>query len=291
MTLARLYRSLRRHAPLVGNFVDKDLKGRYIGSTAGFFWSLVQPLLSLATYTFVFSFVLDSRWSAQQPTSQVVLMMYLGIVTWGCHAEIVTRSTGTLIDNGNLIKKVVFPSEILPAYISMSALANLLIGVSLVLLGTLVFGYAFPAVNPMPPDWSPAPGVRGFEPLRLGLSLLSVPLLLALHLGFSLGLGYLLATLNLMIRDVGHFTSAFITIWMFGTPIFYPEAMVRERGFGWVVDLNPMAWLVEAYRGAILFGHWPEPFVLAKLALVALVSLWVGTRFFFKAQHRFADFL
>lgn len=291
MAILRLYRSLRLHAPLVWNFVDKDLKGRYIGSTAGFFWSLVNPLLSLATYTFVFSFVLNSRWSDQQPTSQVVLMMYLGILTWGCHAEIVSRCTGTLVENGNLIKKVVFPSEILPAYISMSALANLLIGLGFVVLGVVACGYVFPAVDPTPPGWTPGPGERGFEPLRFGLSFLCVPLLFALHLCFSAGLGYLLSTLNLLIRDVGHFSSALITIWMFGTPIFYPESLVRERGYGWVVDLNPMAWLVQAYRGAILFGHWPEPLVLAKLALVSLASLWIGTRFFFKAQHRFADFL
>ena len=291
MEFARLYHSLRRHAPLVRNFVEKDLKGRYIGSTAGFFWSLVNPLLSLATYTFVFSFVLKSRWSDLQPDSQVVLMMYLGIVTWGCHAEIIARCTGTLVDNGNLIKKVVFPSEILPAYISLSALFNLGIGLAFVVLGTLAFGYAFPAVDPTPVGWIPQPGEAPFQPLRLGLSCLCVPLLLALHVGFSVGLGYLLATLNLIIRDVGHFTSALITIWMFGTPIFYPQSLVRERGYGWVVDLNPMAWLVDAYRGAILFGHWPEPLMLAKLALVALVSLWLGTRFFFKAQHRFADFL
>ncbi|MBM3986680.1 MAG: ABC transporter permease [Planctomycetes bacterium] len=291
MELVRLYHSLRRHAPLVKNFVEKDLKGRYIGSTVGFFWSLVNPLLSLATYTFVFRFVLKSRWSDFQPDSQVVLMMYLGIVTWGCHAEIVSRCTGTLVENGSLIKKVVFPSEILPAYISMSALVNLLIGLAFVLLGMLVFGYAFPAADPASADWIPEAGKSPFEPLRLGLSFLSVPLLLALQVGFSVGLGYLLATLNLLIRDVGHVTSALITIWMFGTPIFYPESLVREGGYGWVVDLNPMAWLVDAYRGTILFGHWPQPLVLAKLALVALASLWLGTRFFFKAQHRFADFI
>jgi len=291
MSLARLYRSLRRHAPLVWNFVDKDLKGRYVGSTAGFFWSLVNPLLSLATYTFVFNFVLQSRWSDVQPASQVVLVMYLGIVTWGCHAEILTRSTGTLVENGNLIRKVVFPSEILPAFISLSALVNLLIGMAFVGLGVLFLGYISPLADPTPPGWVPAPGERGFESLRFGLSLCSVPLLLALHVCFSAGLGYLIATLNLLVRDVGHFSSALITIWMFGTPIFYPESMVRERGYGWVVDLNPMAWLVDAYRGAILFGHWPEPLVLAKLALVALACLLLGTRFFFKAQHRFADFL
>ncbi|MBM3989529.1 MAG: ABC transporter permease [Planctomycetes bacterium] len=291
MEFVRLYHSLRRHAPLVKNFVEKDLKGRYIGSTAGFFWSLVNPLLSLATYTFVFSFVLKSRWSDFQPDSEVVLMMYLGIVTWGCHAEIVSRCTGTLVENGNLIKKIVFPSEILPAYVSVSALFNLLIGLGFVLLGTLVFGYAFPAADPTPPGWIPEPSEPAFEPLRVGLSYLTLPLLLALHVGFSAGLGYLLATLNLLVRDVGHFTSAFITIWMFGTPIFYPQSLVRERGYGWVVDLNPMAWLVDAYRGALLFGHFPSPLVLAKLALVAFVSLWLGTRLFFKARHRFADFL
>jgi lipopolysaccharide transport system permease protein len=289
--MIRLIQSLRRHAPLVRNFVDKDLRGRYVGSTVGFFWSLVNPLLSLATYTFVFSFVLESRWSSQQPVAQVVLMMYLGIVTWGCHAEILSRCTGTLVENGNLIKKVVFPSEVLPSYIAVSALFNMLIGLVFVLLGVLVFGYVSPLADPTPAGWTPAPGEQPFQPLRLGASVLCLPVLMARHLGFSVGLGFLLSTLNLIVRDVGHFASAFLTIWMFGTPIFYPEAMVRERGFGWVVDANPMAWVVDSYRSVLLFGAWPESLALAKLALVAVVALWAGTRFFFKNQHRFADFL
>lgn len=289
--MTRLIQSLRRHAPLVRNFVDKDLRGRYVGSTVGFFWSLVNPMLSLATYTFVFSFVLESRWSPQQPVAQVVLMMYLGIVTWGCHAEILSRCTGTLVENGNLIKKVVFPSEVLPSYIAVSALFNMLIGLVFVLLGVLIFGYVAPLADPTPAGWTPGPGELPFQPLRLGVSFVCVPLLFALHLLFSVGLGFLLSTLNLIVRDVGHFASAFLTIWMFGTPIFYPEAMVRERGFGWVVDANPMAWIVDAYRDVLLFGAWPEPLLLAKLALAGLVSMWLGMRFFFKNQHRFADFL
>ncbi|MCY3002423.1 MAG: ABC transporter permease [Planctomycetota bacterium] len=289
--LVELARSLVRHKPLVSNFVDKDLRGRYIGSTVGLFWSLVNPVLSLATYTFVFNWVLKSRWSDYQPDSQVVLMMYLGIIVWGCHAEIISRCTNTLVENGNLIKKVVFPSEILPSYIGISALVNMGIGLAFVVIGVLLFGYAFPIADPTPVGHVFQPGEPVFRPFQFGLSIVTLPLLIALHLVFSVGLGFLLSTMNLLLRDVGHFVSALITVWMFGTPIFYPESLVRDRGYGWIVDCNPMAWVVDSYREVVLFGGWPDALMLVKLALVAFLSLWAGTRFFFKNKRRFADML
>jgi ABC-type polysaccharide/polyol phosphate export permease len=282
---------MRANRRLLRDFVVRDLKGRYIGSSMGFFWSVIFPLINLAIYTFVFRFVLNSRWSDQQPAEQVILLMFAGIVVWSAFAETISRSTNTLVDNGNLIQKVVFPSEILPAYLAISSWINMCIGLVFVLLGVVYLGY----VDPLPaPERLAAPGDPPYLPVALGAPLVLLPLLFALQIVFALGLGYLLAALNLFVRDVFHLIGVFLTVWMFATPIFYPAVMVErahEGKFAWMLDINPMYWLIDAYRGVLLFATWPDVAALVRFAAVALVTFALGVAFFQKHKRQFPDLL
>lgn len=283
-----LVQSIGRHRRLLRDFVVRDLKGRYIGSSMGFFWSVLFPLVNLAIYTFVFRLVLNARWSDQQPAQQVVLLMFAGIVVWSAFSEAVARSTTTLVENSNLIQKVVFPSEILPVYLGVSSWVNMCIGLVFVLLGVVWLGYIDPIE---PPTRVAAPGDPAYVPFGFGASLVLLPLLFALQFVFALGLGYLLSALNLFVRDVAHLIGVFLMVWMFSTPIFYPAAMVKKAGYEWVLELNPMCWLVDAYRDVLLFGQWPDFALLGRFAVVALVALFVGARFFAKSKQRFPDLL
>ena len=108
---------------------------------------------------------------------------------------------------------------------------------------------------------------------------------------FTTGVGYFLAAFNLFLRDTYHVVGVLITVWMFSTPIFYPGAMVQDAGFGWILQVNPMHWLIDSYRGVLLYGLWPDPVMIAKLVLAGLITLSLGGRFFMAQRAKFPDLL
>ena len=278
-----LLRSLQRNRRLLTDLVSRDLRGRYVGSSMGFFWSVIFPVVNLVVYMFVFSVVLNARWDANQPKEVTALLMLSGIVVWQAFAESVSRMTNTLVENQNLIQKVVFPSEVLPPYLVLSSLINMLIGIVITLLGVVWFAYVHPVVYE-----------AGAPPLRiLGLSwsLCSLPVLMLLQALFTLGLGYFFAALNLFLRDIYHVMGVALQVWMFLTPIFYPPAKVVEAHMEWVLKINPMYWLVDSYRNALLWGQWPKIPVLLQFGAVALLVFLLGSTFFLRQKPRFPDLL
>ncbi|MEZ6017572.1 MAG: ABC transporter permease [Planctomycetota bacterium] len=286
--MLQLLRSLSKNRRLLQDFVVRDLRSRYIGSSMGFFWSVIFPIINLFVYMFVFRLVLNTRWSDYQGATMVALIMLAGIVVWSAFAESMSRTTNTLVDNANLIQKVVFPSEILPVYIVVSSLINMLIALPVVLLAVAYFIYVDPETNP---DQLARAAAAGDPGLRIGVTLIALPLLALLQAIFTTGLGMFFSTLNLFWRDTYHLMGVAITVWMFSTPIFYPAHMVERPGFGWILDLNPMHWLIDSYRHIIISNQWPDPAMLTRFALASAASIIVGSTFFFRQRRRFPDLL
>lgn len=286
-------RSLARNRRLLLGLVARDLQARYVGSAMGFFWSVVFPFLNLLVYMFVFRMVLGVRFNDAASPGQTALWMLAGITIWQAFGETVSRSTNALVDNQNLIQKVVFPSEILPAYLALSALVNMAIGIVIVLGGVAWFVWVDPQGGALPAEALQRATTSGDPSHQLGFgpTLLLVPLLALLQAAFTIGLGTLLAAFNLFLRDVYHLIGVFMTVWMFATPIFYPPELVVKKGYGWMLDWNPMYWVIDAWRGALLFGEWPDWAVLARFAAVALAALVAGTAFFMRQKPRFPDLL
>ncbi|MDP6540637.1 MAG: ABC transporter permease, partial [Planctomycetota bacterium] len=110
--MTRLLGSLFRNRRLLRELVVRDLKARYVGSSMGFFWSVVYPFINLIVYMFVFRYVLNVRWEDKASPQDVAVWMLAGIVVWTAFAETVGRATNSLVENANLIQKVVFPSEV-----------------------------------------------------------------------------------------------------------------------------------------------------------------------------------
>ncbi len=285
--------SLRRNRRLLLGLVGRDLQARYVGSAMGFFWSIVFPFLNLLVYMFVFRMVLGVRFSDAASPGQTALWMLCGITIWQAFGETISRSTNALVDNQNLIQKVVFPSEILPAYLALSALVNMAIGVAIVLLGVAWFVWISPEDGASSTEAAQRALASGdpSHALRFGPTLLLVPFLALLQAAFTIGLGTLLAAFNLFLRDVYHLIGVFVTVWMFATPIFYPPELVEKKGYGWMLDWNPMYWIIDAWRGALLFGEWPDWAGILRFALVALAALFLGTAFFMRQKPRFPDLL
>lgn len=336
-----LLRSLVRNRSLLRDFVLRDLKARYVGSSMGFFWSVIFPIINLLIYTFVFRIILKMRWGDAMPAEEVVLLMFAGILVWVSFAESVSRITNSLVENSNLIQKIVFPSEILGPYLTISAVVNMTLGLPVLLAGVLWFGHfaedetqvaANTQVTSAPVEVASlqdegvvadavseeqklreeleqlkarAKHVEGlllsdrkpveFEveerDLGFGLGLVVLPLLMFLQGIFAVGLGYLLSTLNLFLRDTYHLVGVLLTVWMFATPIFYPAFLVQKEGFGWLLAINPMYWLIEAYRDVLLYGQFPPWLDLALFASVACLVFLLGAAFFRSQKKRFPDLL
>ena len=333
--MPQLLGSLARNRRLLREFVVRDLKARYVGSSMGFFWSVIFPVLNLFIYMFVFRMVLNVRFEDQAGPADTAIWMLAGITVWVAFAESVSRTTNCLVENSNLIQKVVFPSEVLPVYLVSSSLINMCIGLPVVLGGVAWFAYLGPWLDPEDVHTASLGSLEIFEPiahrhltlahplvlvgpwpsdelhtaslgsqeifippvhrdLALGLPIVALPLLMFLQAVFTIGLGCVLATLNLFLRDTFHLVGVFVTVWMFATPIFYPDYLVskaQDGQFAWLLDINPMYWLIESYRSVLLFAHWPDPWMLVRFALVALATFLLGSTFFMRQKPIFPDLL
>ena len=281
--MSALIRSLLGNQRLLKDFVKRDLRARYVGSSMGFFWSVVYPIINLFVYMFVFSLILQVRFRDKAPPTEVALWMLAGITVWAAYSETISRTTNTLVENSNLIQKVVFPSEVLPAYLTISSMINMCIGLPIVLIGVVVFAYVIPAGE--------AATALSEKTLGLGPSLVALPLLFLAQAVFTVGLGYFLSTLNLFLRDIYHLIGVFITVWMFATPIFYPPEMVAGKGYGWMLQINPMHWLIDSYRSILIYGQWPDWGLLARFFAVGILVMAAGSAFFMKQKPRFPDLL
>jgi lipopolysaccharide transport system permease protein len=251
---------------LLMNYVRKDLKERYVGSVFGFYWSVINPLILLGIYTFVFSVIFQVRFGGQPGFGLAALYIFCGMVPWMAFHEAVGRSTGILIDNANLIKKVMFPSKILPMYIVFSHFVNLLIGFGILLAAVLLTGRALT-------PW-----------------LLLLPLYIFAQLLLTLGACWLASTVNVFLRDSAQLINQLLIILMYLSPIFYSVSMIPE-GVRRYAYINPMAGLIEGYRDILLNGTAPNLGGLAYFYAVALVIFVAGYAVFSRNQHTFADVL
>jgi lipopolysaccharide transport system permease protein len=269
-TLGRLlispFRVLVVHRNTIEAFVRRDIQGRYVTSVMGLSWAVIQPLALLLLYTFVFSYILKIRLGGSGSTASFAAYLFCGMLPWIAFAEGVTRSASVILDHAHLIKKVVFPSEILPAYVVVSALVMESVGLAIFLAAIGLFD-------------------RG-----LGWSLLLLPPIVVLQFLFTMGLGWLLASLNVFLRDVAQLLGLAMTLWMFLTPIFYPPEMMPAH-LRWLLDLNPMYYVVQAYRDLLLDQRLPAVSQVVALAAMAITAFVLGHWFFRRSQRAFVDVL
>lgn len=255
---------LRRHGSLIGNFVKRDLQARYKGSAIGLFWSVIHPLIMLALYTFVFSTILKLRVGAEEGTRNFAVYLFCGMLPWNAFAEALSRSSGVVLEHANLIKRTVFPAEVLPVYLVLSGIINELIGLAILFAALLLTGH------------------------HLSPLVLALPAVMLLQITFTVGLAWIVAGTTVFIRDLGQILGVALTLWIFLTPIFYPPSLMPEQ-WRFLLNLNPIYGLVEAYRSLILLGRppaWPSLSVLGACALTAFL---IGHRVFVRMQPAFAD--
>jgi len=255
---------LLAHRRLVWEFTRRDLHARFAGSAMGLFWSVVQPLLTLGVFLFLFAVVLDVRVPPADGTAPFALFLLAGMLPWLAFQETLIRAGHVVLDNVQLVKKTRFPAKVLPVYLALSSLV-------LEAIGLLVLGGGLLAVG------------RGLPP-----TVLLLPLVVALQLAFTLGLAWILAGLTVYFRDLAHVTGALLTVWLYLTPIVYPESLLPP-GLRSLLWWNPVRHVVAGYRALLLDGRLPALESLGYLAVVAALVMWVGSRLFDRLAPSFSD--
>ena len=262
-------RDLWRHRALVGVLVAREVKARYRGSVLGFFWSLLNPLLMLAVYTLVFQLLLPNR---SPSTSPYALFLFCGLLPWNWLSSSISDGATSLLTHGALLRKILFPAEVLPAVAVLAQGVHFLLALP-VLLAALLAG-ALGAFGP---------------PVPLGWALLQVPLLLLLQALLLFGVGLFLAALTVHFRDVRDLLGTFLSLWFFASPVLYDLRDFTGSPVGRLLAWNPAAPLFSAWHDALFYGRWIQPATWGVLLAVSSAALLVGYAFFDRLRDTFAE--
>jgi lipopolysaccharide transport system permease protein len=253
--------------PLIFQLTEREIEARYRGSALGWMWSIITPLMLLAVFTFVFTSVLPARWgNVSDNKTEFALIIFAGLITFSVFSEVVGRAPSLITSQPNLVKKVVFPLEILPVVTLLVALAH-------AVLALFILGAAQIAFGAGPHS-----------------AFLFVPALFLPVSFFTLGLGWFLAAFGVYVRDISQVIPPVLTAALFLSPVFYPSTNFPE----WIrpyASLNPLAYSIETIRDALIFGTLPSlvSFVIVLLGSVLIAAL--GYAFFRKTRKGFADVL
>lgn len=260
-----LVNSLWKNRSLISQMTTREVIGRYRGSVMGLAWSFFNPILMLAVYTFVFSEIFKARWAGVETgKGGFAVLLFVGMIVHGLFAECANRAPSLVMSHSNYVKKVVFPLEILPVITLGSALFHSCISLVVLLAAQLlIMGQLY---------WT-----------ALLFPLILVPLVLA-----TLGISWLLASLGVYLRDVGHVITVLTTVLLFLSPVLYPIAALPEVYRPWL-QLNPLTYIIEESRSVLLFGHLPDWTSLGVAIIVGAVVASIGFWFFQKTRKGFAD--
>jgi lipopolysaccharide transport system permease protein len=249
---------------LIVQLARRELAARYKGSAGGILWAVLTPLVMIAIFTFVFAKIFGARFGARGSAWEFALYLFCGLLPWTAFSESVQTSTQTIVSHANLVKRVVFPLELLPVSHVIASFMSQMFGTVALLIAVLI--------------------IQG----RLHLSILWLPVVAVPQIVATLGAAWLVASLGVYIRDMVQAMSLILMAWLYLTPIIYPESVVPER-YGWLLNLNPFTPLVRSYRQIMLEGRAPDWQGLAYFTAFALASFIFGYWWFARTRRGFAD--
>jgi lipopolysaccharide transport system permease protein len=231
--MIKMFDSVIRHRQLLMELVKREFSGRYRGSFGGVFWSFAEPLFMLSIYVVAFGFIMQARWSQTGDAKEYAFMIFAGLIVFQAFSECLNKAPRLIVGNPNFVKKVVFPLEILPWVMSIATLAHLLIAVVLWLAGyILLFGTPHP-------------------------TLLYLPVVLIAFFPMLLAVGWLLAAVGVIVRDVDQVTGMLGRALLFMSPIFYSldaaPALIKSA-----LLVNPLTFIIEQFRLILFVGQSPN---------------------------------
>lgn len=257
-------KTLFSYRELLFSLTKKELKVKYRGSALGFFWSLLNPILTMLVYSFVFSIVLRGG------IEEFAIFLICALLPFNFLSNSVNYGASSIIANSNLVNKIYFPREIIPLSIVLSNLINFFFELAAIFIVLGIMGYKF------------------------YMFLYLLPVLIFLQFFLVVGMTLLVSALNVFFRDLQHLITIIMMVWFFGTPIIYPLSMVPER-FQFIMKINPMTIYAAYYRNIFYYVKYPEgagfPNTLETLGAlgITLLIFFIGYYVFKRLEPRFAE--
>lgn len=240
------------HRQLLFFLVTRDLQIRYKNSFLGYLWAILDPLFTIATFLFVFSFIFNIR------IENYPLFLITGIIPWQFFQKSINDSTMSFVANRQLIQKIYFPRQLIPIYVNLSNFLHIFIGFAIFLIMLL------------------------FSKVSINKDIIFIPFVIFFQLIFNVGLSLILATFNVFFRDIAYITRFVLNLWFYATPIFYSIEMVPERIYNFYL-LNPMVTFVSTYRYLLFTSEGPPIWAIAMTGIVSIcllvVSFWIFSSF------------
>lgn len=254
-----------RHRYLIWQMTKREVIGKYQGSVLGILWSFLVPVLMLAIYVFVFSFVFKARWGGEIGNKfEFGLFVYAGLVVHSLFSECMSKAPLLILGNPNFVKKILFPLEILPIVSMGGVLIHSALNITVLLIAQFIINGSL--------QWT-----------VIFLPVVIFPLVI-----LTLGVSWFLASFGTFMRDVSQLVGLMVIVLLFMSPIFYPASVLPEdiRPF---LFLNPLTFIIEQVRDVVLVGNTPAWLRLGIYSIISLGIGWFGFLMFQKTRKGFSD--
>ena len=253
-----IFKILYNYRELIITSLKKDIGGKYKHSFLGVLWSFINPLLQIAVYAIIFPLIMKNN------IPNYTVFMVCGLIPWNYFATVINRASFTFIENGNIIKKVYFPREILPLSLVTSETINFLISTIIIICFTLAYG------------------------MGLTKYVLLYPLVLLVQYILLLGISLIVSSVTVYFRDLQHFIGVLLQLFFYATPIVYSLETIPEN-FRWILKINPMTYIIEGFRDIFYYHQIPDVKMLGIVLVIGILLCIVGYLIFNKLQKKFAE--
>lgn len=253
-----VFKSLYKYRELLKTNIKKEVRGKYKNSFLGVLWSFLNPLLQIVVYAVVFQLILKN------PQENYAIFICCGLIPWTFFSSAVSRAAFTMVENGNILKKVYFPREILPISVVTSETVNFLIS-TIIILGFVIFG-------------------------GLGISkyIIFYPLVLLAQYLILIAISFIVSSISVYVRDLQHLIGVALQLLFYAAPIVYSPSTIPQE-FQWILAWNPMAYVINGYRDIFYYQTMPDIGALVALIGISIVLCIIGYMIFNKLQKGFAE--
>lgn len=253
-----IFKKIYQYRELLKTNIQKEVRGKYKKSFLGILWSFLNPLLQIAVYAIIFPLILKNT------QDNYVVFLCVGLIPWTFFVTTITQCTSTVINNGNIIKKVYFPREILPISIVTSNTINFLISTLIIIAFIL------------------------FNGMNLTKYILFYPLILLVQYILLLAISFILSAVTVYLRDLEHLVGVVLQVLFYATPIVYASTSIPTN-FQFIMKINPMASIIDAYRNIFYYQTCPDIKSILIWLAISVALCFIGYKTFHKLQKGFAE--